>query len=363
MRLKSRSIFFIACFLLLVMSCEKENGSIYNGDENALNDSSLLTDSDYSMEKPDSDMRPGGGGGSTNNDFDIAGNDEWFQDDENEADDESYSGIYTIEPDVSECSAGEVSSDEKNNVLERVNYIRSLHGLPPVIYEDKDDNYTAQCALIIAANEQLSHTPDKNWVCYSEDAYTGCNKSNIFIQWGNDNYSFKSTETIDAFMTDEGVDSLGHRRWIIDPWLAHISYGRADDYSGRITGAALKVINTDQQDISESGIDFVAYPYEYYPAEFYNDNVMMSFTVISDRMNKWNNSKVDMLTAAVSILDPDNKLIKITGRVSDNDGYGVPNNLRWFAESIELGVKYNVSITGIIINGMPKTYNYWFELK
>lgn len=350
------------------ISCEKDTRGIYTGDENAVSDSEETNDSDGYLERPDSDNRPGGGGDGTGSDVDNYLNDEESQDGPEqdsvvEPDDETQNGIYSSEPDVGKCIGGEISSYEKEKVLERVNYIRSLHNLPPVLYKEDDDIYTEQCALVIAANEELSHTPGKDWTCYSEDAYTGCNKSNIFIQWGNDNLSFKSTAVIDAFMTDEGVDTLGHRRWILDPWLAHISFGRADDYSSKITGAALKVINTEQQDISGSSIDFVAYPYEYYPAGLYNENVMMSFSVISDRMSKWNNSKVDMLTSAVSILDPDNKLLKITGKVFDNDGYGVPNNLRWFAESIEPGVRYNVSITGVIVNGIPKTYNYWFELK
>lgn len=359
--------FLMVSVALIFLSCEKQKENIYSGDENALNDSSYLTDSDYSMNQPDSDIRPGGGGGTVYDNDNLINDEEYHEDNEqdngDEPDSDIQSGIYSSEPDVSKCTAGGVSPLEKERVLERVNYIRSLHRLPPVVYEEKDDIYTEQCALIIAANEELSHTPGKDWTCYSDDAYTGCNKSNIFIQWGNDNLSFKSTTVIDAFMTDEGVDTLGHRRWIMDPWLAHISFGRADDYSSKITGAALKVINTDQQDISGSSIDFVAYPYEYYPVGLYNENVMMSFSVISDRNSKWNNGNVDMLTSAVSILGPDNKPVKITGKVFDNDGYGVPNNLRWFAESIKPGVRYNISITGVIVNGIPKTYNYWFELK
>ncbi|HNW82434.1 MAG TPA: CAP domain-containing protein [bacterium] len=363
---KWKSAFLPVFMVLFFFACNQRNDNIYSGDENAVNDSISDTgDDDYEYQvRPDSDHRPGGGGSETNNDIDYMEDDQDINNDDNDdINDEENNSIYSSEPDVAKCAAGTVSGNEKDIVLKRVNYIRSLHDLPPVVYKDEDDVYAAECALIIAANEELSHTPGSDWKCYSEDAYTGCNKSNIFIQWGIDPLLFKSKTVVDAFMTDEDVESLGHRRWLIDPWLAHISFGRADDFSKKITGAAIKVINTDEQDISGSGIEFVAYPYKYYPAEFYNENVMMSFTVIKDKMNKWNNDQVDFLTAAIAIKDPDNKLIKVSGKKSDSEGYGVPNNLRWYAQSVETGVKYNVTITNVLINNIPETFSYWFELK
>jgi hypothetical protein len=55
--------------------------------------------------------------------------------------------------------------------------------------------------------------------------------------------------------------------------------------------------------------------------------------------------------------------MKISGMKFDNDGYGVPNNIRWFAEGIKSGVKYNVVITNVKVNTTFKNYSYWFELK
>ena len=366
--LKLRFYFSVLLILLFLLGCDKGNGNVYSGDENVTGDSISENGDETNeyQERPDSDNRPGGNNGITDNDIyqidDMNDpDDDALNPDNNVNDDEG--AVYSSEPDVAKCVEGAVSESEKDIVLERINYIRSLHGLPSVVYEENDDIYTAECALIIAANEDLSHTPGSDWKCYSEDAYTGCNKSNIFIQWGIEPAMFKSESVVDAFMTDEGVESLGHRRWMIDPWLAHISFGRADDFSNKITGSAIKVINLDEQNISSSNIEFVAYPYEDYPTELYNENVMMSFTVIADRLNKWNNDDVDLLTAAIAIKDPANNLIKVSGTKSDNDGYGVPNNLRWYAESIEPGVRYNVAITNVLVNNIPKTFSYWFELK
>lgn len=357
----------ISVMIFVFSGCDSGGGDIYESGGNDLSIVDYDNEMTEYMERPDSGYIPGGGG--VNKDKDQISDENYVPDedtapDENTAPDETNVGVYLTEPDVAKCEAGEVSAGEKTKVLNRLNYIRSLHNLPPVVYEKDDDPLTAECSLVIAANKQLSHTPESSWKCYSQDAYAGCSKSNIFIQMGSAPKSVESESIVDAFMTDENVDSLGHRRWFIDPWLAHISFGRVDDTANKVTGSAVKVINTDEQSISSSKIEFVAYPYEYYPAELYNDNVMMSFSVISDRTNKWVNNKVSFVApSAIAIKDPNNKVSKITGMQFDNEGYGVPNNIRWFAEGIKPGVKYNVVITNVKINNAFESYSYWFELK
>jgi uncharacterized protein YkwD len=355
--------FFLFISILIITGCDGD-GSIYDG-KGSVVDVDYAADelTDY-MEKPDTDYWPGGGGIKIDNEITSDDTDD-FQpvDDNSEVPDDTQEGVYSVEPAVGQCSPGSVTENEKKKVMARLNYIRSLHNLPPVVYEYGDDVLTAECSLIIAANQQLSHTPPSSWECYSNDAYEGCNKSNIFIRWGTGSSSFESEGVVDAFMTDEGVPSLGHRRWFIDPWLKHISFGRADDFANSVLGSAIKVINSSDQNISSSSITFVAYPYEYYPIELYNDGVMMSFSVISSTSNKWDNKSVNFAGAAIAITDPANKTMKIKDMKFDNEGYGVPNNLRWFAEGIEKGVKYNVTVTNVGVNSAYKNYSYWFELK
>ena len=359
-------LFTVAVFVSF--ACDSGKDKIYGDD--TLNDSNASVDDEITeyMERPDSDNNPGGGGTKTDTDTFVIQDDEKnddidMPDNNDETPDETDEGIYSTEPSVGACESGRVAKSEKEKVLERLNYIRSLHDLPPVVYEEDDDTITAECSLIIAANKQISHTPDSSWKCFSADAYTGCNKSNIFIQWGGDPLAFPSESVVDAFMTDENVESLGHRRWFIDPWLSHISFGRVDDTYNKVLGSAIKVINDTEQSIASSSIEYVAYPYEYYPAELYNDNVMLSFTLIYDRNNKWTNNKISFASSAIAITDPSNKTMKISDMKFDNDGHGVPNNIRWFAEGIKSGVKYDVVITNVKVNTTFKNYSYWFELK
>ncbi len=402
-----KKVFFATFFVLVFFAACSNNGGkddIYGGFEDVDEEPSETTDKDHeAVERPDDAPRPGGGGnesgnpsGSTgsqddedavsdedselendaeNNDADENGNDG----DTNEKPDENHEGddgIYALEPDVGSCTSGIPSDSEKLKVLNRLNYIRSIHKLKPVQYNDAYDEMTGECALVIAANKKLDHEPDSSWKCYSNVAYDGCYSSNISLAMTTnyDTCQIDSATIIDGFLTEENEvppTTLGHRRWFIDPWLKSIAFGRADYSDGAghfVLGSAVRVINRDdaddQQDISDSSIKFVAYPFENYPAELYNDNVMMSFTVIFDKFAKFNNGTgINFASATIAIIDSENKTMKVKNIEFDTDGYGVPNNLRWYAEGIKPNVKYNVTVSNIMINNNPEFYQYWFELK
>jgi len=354
------------CFLLVILAlfifsaCEANINDPYTGFDDYVDKS----DWDY-QERPDSGDNQGRGStdkdSSTVDDQEIK--DSETPDDNLSDEDVLEEGIYSQDPEIQSCESGTVSYTEKKKVLTWVNYIRSLHDLSPVTYKDADDIFTSQCSLVIAANNKLDHYPDSSWDCYTEDALTGCSNSNIYWYSGMNPLDVSSEKIINAYMTDIGVDSLGHRRWLIDPWLDHISFARADDVQNKILGSAIKVINDEQQDISGSDIKFVAYPYEEYPRGFFNKDVQMSFSVIEDTSSKWLNDDVDFKSAAIYITDSDNKKIQISGRAFDNDGYGVPNILRWKVGEAKEGVRYEVVISGVRVNNVPKDYTYWFELK
>ena len=416
---------FFAAFLALIFSVSCSNGSsgsIYDGLDDSGEESNTETPDEVSdedqqkTEHSDYDPIPGSGGGGSggHKDDDKSGNDDETdtpdddetQDsgenqnpdtddienpdentdsdngntenpDENPGETGDDDGIYALEPDVAACTSGIPSDSEKQKVLNRLNYLRSIHKLKPVQYNDAYDEITGECALVIAANENLSHTPDSSWKCWSQVAYDGCYSSNISLAMAT-NYDLSATdsaEIIDGFMTEENEvapTTLGHRRWFIDPWLKTIAFGRADYSYGNgrfVLGSAVRVINRDdpddQQDISDSDIKFVAYPFENYPAELYNDNVMMSFTVIADKFNKNSNStNVNFNSATIAIIGPNNKTMKVKSNWEfDNQYYGVPNNLRWYVEGIQPNVKYNVTISNVKVNNNSEFYQYWFELK
>jgi len=406
-----KTVKFLAIILVLTLfaACGGSGEDNIYGDIGDDYDGSTpgMTDNDVEhVDRPDDAQRPGGGGssggiggGSTGKQDEEREPDEDFSDpddteptDSDSADtgdsgdsentdsgdsttsDTGDSGgdfpVYESDPDVAQCTAGYPSEGTKNIVLERLNHLRAIHKLPPVVYTDEFDDIVAECSLVIAANQKLSHYPDNSWKCYSQDALDGCSSSNIHIKMANYQPETDDAAIVDGFMIEKNVEELGHRRWFLDPWLADISYGRSEGVGagqyGAETftlGAAVHVIGGAQQDISDSDIEFVAYPFENYPKELYDDTVMMSFTVISNKLSKWGNSSVNFASASIAITsETENKVYQIKDLQYDNEGYGVPNNLRWRTTGVKTGLKYNVVIHNVIINDSSHDYTYWFQL-
>ena len=408
-------ILFLAPCLFLFGCDNGRSGSFYDEYTNDIvtDNSSEVSDEDvHKSERPDEAPRPGGASGNENgnpsgssgnnnddsedhddSDEDIESyviiNDNEEKDDSeggnNEIPDENFNGddtnddeeLYYLWPEIESCTSGIPSDSEKQKVLNRINYIRSIHGLPQVVYDTEGDEITAECSLIIAANNiegsplQLSHEPPKSWDCWSQQAYEGCHSSNIHVGWAQntDLSSVDSAEIVDGFMIDKDVDSVGHRRWFLDPWLGHISFGRADYTDGNgifVLGSAVKVIHDDKPDVSDLEIDFIAYPFESYPKKLYPGSfTRMSFTVLKDKINKFGNaSSMNLASATIAIIDStNNKTISVSGLKYDTDGIGVPNNISWLAEGIEYNKKYNVTVSNIMVNNVSTLYQYWFELK
>ena len=89
---------------------------------------------------------------------------------------------YDYFPDVENCYAGSVTSDQKRRVLKELNAIRRAHGLEEVKYDASKDRATAASALISAANGKLDHYPNNRMKCYSQDGYNGSSQSNLHLK-------------------------------------------------------------------------------------------------------------------------------------------------------------------------------------
>ena len=265
--------------------------------------------------------------------------------------------IYEVLPDIKNCSEGVLKDSEKQKVLEELNFIRSLHGLKPVSYNYKDDIYTAKAALIIVANEELNHHPDPSYKCWTKEGEYGCSHSNISMRWGWESNIPKSEDFVISQFIDNNVESLGHRRWILFPFLKNISYGRVDVPG--FTGAAIKVINDDT---TTANVDYVAYPFEEYPTNLFAKDWYLSFSVVANRNDLWANKSVNFRNAAIEISDESGNLLSVSSIYYNNEGYGNPNHLQWKVTGLKNGVKYTVSIKNVKVLGKDRSYEYWFKL-
>lgn len=122
---------------------------------------------------------------------------------------------------TSTCDAGTVSQASHDAVIKRINYFRRM--------VDLNDNCTLntslfaqeqETALMMTANNQLSHTPPTTWSCYTASGATGAGSSNIAL-------GYNSSTAIWAFINDNGTgnEAVGHRRWILHSTKQVFSYG------------------------------------------------------------------------------------------------------------------------------------------
>lgn len=276
--------------------------------------------------------------------------------------------LYAALPDTSICRAGTLTAAERNSVLATVNAIRAAHGLAAVGLDAAGENEVMQAALMSVINGQLSHAPPTTWGCYSAAGKTGAETGNLYLGGPSAFLTLAPSASILAsWLADVGSeDTLGHRRWMLDPFLKQVAFGRVDveNASGvRTTAAVLKVIYPADATGSVTP-DYVAYPVGDYKKAYFQGNPIQSFTAIADKTSRSANglSKVDYGLATVSVVPRGGAALAVTEVSPDYVGYGVPNVLRFRAAGITAGVVHDVTIANVRVNGVLRSYSYSFRL-
>ena len=276
--------------------------------------------------------------------------------------------LYAALPDTSICRAGNLTAAERNSVLATVNAIRAAHGLAAVGLDAAGENEVMQAALMSVVNGQLNHTPPTTWGCYSAAGRTGAETGNLYLGGPSAFLTLASSASILAsWLADVGSEAtLGHRRWMLDPFLKQVAFGRVDveNASGvRTTAAVLKVIYPADATGSVTP-DYVAYPVGDYKKAYFQGNPIQSFTAIADKASRSANglSKVDYGVATVSVVPRGGAALAVSAVSPDYVGYGVPNVLRFRAAGITAGVVHDVTIANVRVNGVLRSYSYSFRL-
>nr|WP_294948222.1 CAP domain-containing protein [uncultured Mucilaginibacter sp.] len=279
----------------------------------------------------------------------------------------SFDKYYATRPDIENCLAGSLNNSSKQTALARVNYIRNLHKLPAVSYNAADDELAQQSALISAANAVLDHAPTASALCYTADGALGSGKSNLGISLSSQITDFKDETNVDRWLTEEYSQTIGHRRWLLDPFLKYVAYGRVDgkpkksDYSFT-SAASLKVINNEVADIPYLNIDYVAYPYAEYPSNLFLKNGFLSFSALYDRFNEGNNSYIKYRHASVEVTDQSGSPLLVSAISFDNQYEGLPNSIQWKVDGLKDNTPYTVKIKNVEADGKALSYEYNFKL-
>ena len=269
--------------------------------------------------------------------------------------------LYAAAPDIDACRAGRLTQAAKDRALEAMNQIRALHGLEPVQYSLRYDQQVQAAALIQGANRFLNHRPPPSALCYTEAGAVGSRASNLHRgggdnrDWHADSVRCMVSWTNDARNADL-VTAVGHRRWMLNPFAAYMSYGQVYGY------AAQKVSGFDEEPAitPHVAVDFVAFPFEVYPFNLIGEGTPWSFSLIENKSDLRGNEHPYFDNATITVRRvSDGAGLIIRDRYSDTIGYGVPNVLSWQVEGWEHDTLYEVEISHVAMrSGAMQSYSY-----
>ncbi len=273
--------------------------------------------------------------------------------------------LYAQPPDPAHCIAGVLRPETKFRFLDAFNALRARHGLAPVRYNEAADLSAGEAALIMATNNALSHDPPPNWTCWTAAGASAAGSSNLLGGVSSPYLTYEDDNAILAEWLIEGDgDEIGHRRWMLDPYLDQTALGRVIAVlpgGTRVDSVVMKVFDFPGMSPGHAHLpnapEFVAWPQGEYPAVFFSPRARLSFSV---SQNPDAFAKVDFSEARVSIRDGERNL-PVRDQLWDNEGYGVANCLSWRVDGLVSGRTYTVTISGI--RDAPRDhYSYTFGI-
>lgn len=274
-----------------------------------------------------------------------------------------------MQPNVSACVTGSLNNSARSAVLDKLNAVRARHGLLPVSYDSSDDAAAAEAALYMVANKTLTHTPDGSGKCYSANAVRLAGASNLHMMMvSSGTQNIPSENSIVSYLIDSGVSSIGHRRWLLSPFLGKVTFGRVDgqpDGVSNFMASALRVMGGERSEVSAMSQNFVAYPYGTYPASEFATNAFLSFSAIASKTNAALNgsSQVSYANATITVTNSGGQSLAVSEKTANYEGYGLANSLQWKVAGLQANTDYSVEIRGVTVNGATWQYQYTFRLQ
>jgi len=242
------------------------------------------------------------------------------------------------------CLPGLTSSTPNAATLSALNYVRSLAGLAPATFSSTMNANAQRAALIMAANNALSHSPSSSWKCYTSTGASTAGKSNLALAYP----SLKAGQIIDLYMDDRGDSNVavGHRRWILNPFSTVMGSGTTD------TANALTVIGPTSS--SRPNPRYVGWPTAGY------------FPNALEPSGRWSLSagskKVSFAYAKVYAYNHDGVSIPVR-KYSVHSGYAQPTLVWKMPSWIGKNGSYRIKVTGIKKSGYSGSYSTSYTVR
>ena len=147
--------------------------------------------------------------------------------------------VYAAEPSVSEPYAiGTLSGPYLDTGLQYLNFLRGLAGLEPAALSDHLCVQAQYGSVLLAANDSLTHTPEKPAGMESSFYRMGanaCASSNLSMRFGYQHDTLLQNALQGHMDEDSPLNRLhlGHRRWLLEPRLGKTGFGLATSSTGK----------------------------------------------------------------------------------------------------------------------------------
>jgi hypothetical protein len=189
---------------------------------------------------------------------------EWLDTSDRQAVLDSYQAEFSKpDPDIgwtgnrASCQAGTTNPAYRSAIIDRVNWFRSIAGVPANSTENATYSAKAQqAALMMSVSDRLSHSPDSSFDCYTAIGSEAAGKSNLYL-------GRTGPHAITGYMFDPGSGnvSVGHRNWILHPSVRQFGTGDTPGPGRQATNTLWVIDNAfASQPVMRESDGFVAWP-------------------------------------------------------------------------------------------------------
>lgn len=277
--------------------------------------------------------------------------------------------------------AGKVSNEFTKDVERRVNYFRSMCGVPPVVAlntsssvhvagtdtykpggSTKKTTAAQEAALMMArnydpnsgSNPAITHYPPTGLAGWSKAAWNGNANGNIaFGLFGPGAITeYMIEELLRGSVTSSWNSSVGHRRWILYPGATDFATGDQPGTGPERPPTNVLYITQRPAEMNASvATGFVAYPAPgFFPAP------------VNSRFWSLSHADADFSGATVSMSDASGRSVPIKA-VRTSPTYGDPAIVwevdgRAAVQSVSKDTRFTVMVKGIAGDGVPSSHEY-----
>ncbi|MGF1528870.1 MAG: CAP domain-containing protein [Candidatus Competibacterales bacterium] len=257
--------------------------------------------------------------------------------------------------DVVDCEPGTTAHTHQRAVLQRINFFRTLAGLPgDVVLSPLKSELSQAAALVMAANGELSHTPSADWRCYSPEAAQAAEMANLYL-------GIIGPQAIDGFVEDPGTfnGAVPHRRWLFYPPAREMGLGAVPPREDQWSATALWVVDDSGVRASSGGNGGIN------PGEIPSSAVAWpppGYVPVDFIYPRWSFAlpDADFSAAAVTVTQDGQPVDVVLEPVLDGIG---DNTLVWIPDGDLPGVADNdvvfqVTIDGVVVGEQLERYRY-----